>query len=163
VENTISNSNYVVVFVFVATGTCLSIHCLETGCITLFIGLFHSSGCTRHSISRICLTALTCTLFGEHGVSSVRLNNRATVYYVPGEFRYCRSKLTTTFYLADRKIADDPEEVTLGFANKNCSTMSDLSKGPDSKADPIQMPPLSFSKVSTSCGLSLKFCFHSIL
>jgi hypothetical protein len=58
--------------------------------------------------------------------------------------------LTIIFYPADRKIADDSEEVTLGFSNKNSSTMSELSKGPDSKADPIQMPPLSFSKVSMS-------------
>jgi hypothetical protein len=66
--------------------------------------------------------------------------------------------LTIIFYPADRKIADDSEEVTLGFTNKNSSPMSDLSKGPDSKADPIQMPPLSFSKVSMSSELSLHFC-----
>lgn len=68
------------------------------------------------------------------------------------------SKLTTIFYLSDRKIADDSEEVTLGFANKNSSTMSDLNKGPDSKADPIQMPPLSFSKVSMGCEFYLNLC-----
>jgi hypothetical protein len=62
--------------------------------------------------------------------------------------------LTVIFYFADRKIADDTEEVTLGFASKNSGTMSDLSKGPDNKADPIQMPPLSFSKVSMSSELS---------
>jgi hypothetical protein len=35
--------NYIVVFVFVAAGTCLPTRCLETGCITpLFIRLLHS-------------------------------------------------------------------------------------------------------------------------
>jgi hypothetical protein len=88
------------------------------------------------------------------------------VIIVPSLF--CCSKLTTIFYLSDRKIADDSEEVTLGFVNKNSSTMSDLSKGPDSKADPIQMPPLSFSKVSTGCEFYLNLCVgglscHTIL
>jgi hypothetical protein len=50
---------------------------------------------------------------------------------------------------ADRKIAEDSEEVTLGFANKNSGAMPDLGKGPDTKADPIQMSPLTFNKVST--------------
>jgi hypothetical protein len=40
VENTISNSTSIVPFVFIAAGTCLLIHCLETGCISpLFICL----------------------------------------------------------------------------------------------------------------------------
>jgi hypothetical protein len=79
------------------------------------------------------------------------------MYYVAGECRFC-SKFDQNVYPADRKIADDSDEVTLGFTNKNSTTMSDLSKGPDSKADPIQMPPLSFSKVSMSSELSLNFC-----
>jgi hypothetical protein len=51
-------------------------------------------------------------------------------------------------------MGEDSEEVTLGFASKNTSAMPDLTKGPDSKADPIQMPPLTFSKVSTREGMS---------
>jgi hypothetical protein len=74
VENTISSNNSIVVFVLIATETHLRIHCLEMGCKTfLVIGLFHSNSC----INRICLIALTYTFFGEHGVSSVHLNNRA--------------------------------------------------------------------------------------
>jgi hypothetical protein len=54
-------------------------------------------------------------------------------------------------------MGEDPEEVTLGFASKNSSTMPDLTKGPDGKADPIQMPPLTFSKVSVSEGMSVQY------
>ena len=57
------------------------------------------------------------------------------------------------FFLIDRKIGEDSDEVTLGFASKNSGTMPDLSKGPDNKTDSIQMPPLTFSKVSTSHGM----------
>jgi hypothetical protein len=52
-------------------------------------------------------------------------------------------------------MGEDSEEVTLGFASKNSGAMPDLTKGPDSKADPIQMPPLTFSKVSASDGMSV--------
>jgi hypothetical protein len=52
---TVSNSNSIVLCVFVATGMCLPIRCLETGCITpLFIRLLRSNGCTRHNIIKIC-------------------------------------------------------------------------------------------------------------
>jgi hypothetical protein len=53
----------------------------------------------------------------------------------------------TLFRFSDRKIGEDTEEVTLGFASKNSGAIPDLSKGPDTKADPIQMSPLTFSKV----------------
>jgi hypothetical protein len=59
--------------------------------------------------------------------------------------------------LPDRKIGEDSEEVTLGFASKNSSAMPDLTKGPDSKADPIQMPPLTFSKVSAREGMTVQY------
>jgi hypothetical protein len=52
-------------------------------------------------------------------------------------------------------MGEDSEEVTLGFASKNSGAMPDLTKGPDSKTDPIQMPPLTFSKVSASKGMSV--------
>lgn len=65
--------------------------------------------------------------------------------------------LIFSYPLTDRKMGEDPEEVTLGFASKNSSTMPDLTKGPDSKADPIQMPPLTFSKVSASEGMSVQY------
>jgi hypothetical protein len=46
VENTISNSNSIIVFIFVAVGTCLPIRCLKTGCkIPLFIRLMLSNSC----------------------------------------------------------------------------------------------------------------------
>jgi hypothetical protein len=51
------------------------------------------------------------------------------------------------FFFSDRKIGEDTEEVTLSFSNKNSGAIPDLSKGPDSKTDPIQMSPLTFSKV----------------
>jgi hypothetical protein len=53
-------------------------------------------------------------------------------------------------------MGEDSEEVTLGFASKNCGAMPDLTKGPDGKTDPIQMPPLTFSKVSASKGMSVQ-------
>jgi hypothetical protein len=59
--------------------------------------------------------------------------------------------------MPDRKMGEDSEEVTLGFASKNSGAMPDLTKGPDSKTDPIQMPPLTFSKVSASKGISLQY------
>jgi hypothetical protein len=44
-----SNSNCIVVFIFIAVGMGLLIHWLETGCIIqLFICLLHSNGCTLH-------------------------------------------------------------------------------------------------------------------
>jgi hypothetical protein len=50
-ENTISNSNSIVVLIFVAAGTCLPIRFLETRCTKrLFINLLHSNGFTRHNI-----------------------------------------------------------------------------------------------------------------
>jgi hypothetical protein len=51
VENTVSNGNSIVLFVFVAAGTCLQIRCLETGCITpLFIRLLQSNDSTGRNI-----------------------------------------------------------------------------------------------------------------
>jgi hypothetical protein len=48
VENIVSNSNSIVVFLFVAAGTCLPTSCLDRGCITpLFIRILHSNVCTR--------------------------------------------------------------------------------------------------------------------
>ena len=73
----------------------------------------------------------------------------------------CRYHLQLTLFfffpLPDRKIGEDSEEVTLGFASKNSSAMPDLTKGPDSKADPIQMPPLTFSKVSAREGMTVQY------
>jgi hypothetical protein len=51
VENIVSNSNFIVVCVFVAAGTYLPIRCLEIGYITpLFIRLLHSNRCRRYNI-----------------------------------------------------------------------------------------------------------------
>jgi hypothetical protein len=46
-ENTVSNSNSIVLYVFVAAETCFTMRYLETGCITpLFINLLRSNGYT---------------------------------------------------------------------------------------------------------------------
>jgi hypothetical protein len=59
--------------------------------------------------------------------------------------------------LPDRKMGEDSEDVTLGFASKNSGAMPDLTKGADSKTDPIQLPPLTFSKVSASKKMSVQY------
>jgi hypothetical protein len=53
-ENIVSNINCIVVCVFVATGTCLPIRCIETCCLTpLYIRLLHGNGCTRYNKKEI--------------------------------------------------------------------------------------------------------------
>jgi hypothetical protein len=55
VENTVSNSNFTAVCLFVAAGTYIR-SCLETGCETLlFICLLHSNGSTSYNILVVCM------------------------------------------------------------------------------------------------------------